>query len=55
MLKWAWEHGCPWVEITDENAASEGRLEVLKWARERDCPCDEVVAALAVKGVSSMM
>ena len=56
MLKWAREHGCPWVEIDEDGsqkiinccacAAARGHLEVLKWLREQDCPWDEWTCAL---------
>jgi len=50
VMKWAREHGCPWVEVDDVDAeyimiccagaAVGGHLEVLKWLREHDCPWD---------------
>ena len=42
MLQWAREHGCPWeFHRVCNDAADNGRLEVLVWAREQGCPWGE--------------
>jgi hypothetical protein len=48
ILKWARANGCPWNEVTCENAAQGGHLDVLKWARENGCPWDSNAIEKAV-------
>jgi hypothetical protein len=47
VLKWAWQHGCPFNLVLDAEsdcctlAAEGGHLEVLKWLHEHHAPWDE--------------
>ena len=47
VLKWAWEHGCPWDIFNNLGwdccapAAFGGHMEVLKWLRKHACPWNE--------------
>ena len=38
MLKWANENGCPLNEFTFQEAAKQGKVEVLEWLREKKVP-----------------
>ena len=48
VLKWAYEHGCPWDRWTCAEAAHGGHLEILKWARSKGCPWDSDTCLYAV-------
>ena len=38
VLKWAWEHECPWDGWAWNNADEGGHADVLEWLDDNDCP-----------------
>lgn len=48
-LKWGYERGCPWNEITCSNAAGFRHFECLKWAREHGCPWNKATCEFAAQ------
>jgi hypothetical protein len=50
VLKFAYEHGCPWVIHTCSSAAFRGKLDCLKFAYEHGAPLPNFVSAGACSG-----
>ena len=50
VLKWAWEHRCPWGSSACYRAAQYGNLEVLQWARDRGCEWDATTCSIGRPG-----
>jgi len=50
-LKYAYEHGCPWINNSNtcRNAAGFGYLDCLKYAIENDCSYDKDECLVAAK------
>jgi hypothetical protein len=56
VMKWLFNHGCPWDGRTFSQAALLGNICNMKWMHENKCPRDEnIFAEAAIDGTYGVM